>query len=136
MSNNTDGETEVKEIYGELLMPATERLNLEFGYRYSDYDTAAGNVDTWKTLSTGRRPTRSAFAAATSQATRAPNTEEMFAGPSLEHGRRFVSGDPCQVHDDGAVGQSSRPTRTAWRLRDRSAALHRPERQSERRRSA
>ena len=39
VSNNTAGSTEVSEIYGELLVPVTSKLNLELGYRYSDYDT-------------------------------------------------------------------------------------------------
>src|SRR5262245_2120018 len=49
VSNNTSGETKVSELYGELLLPATDRLDFELGYRYSDYDLAGG-VDTWKAL--------------------------------------------------------------------------------------
>jgi outer membrane receptor protein involved in Fe transport len=96
VSNNTSGETEVSEIYGELLVPATERLNLELGYRYSDYDRSGG-VDTWKTLvdwsATDSMRVRGGFQVAT----REPNTEELFAGPRLNTVGDFVYGDPCQV---------------------------------------
>ena len=37
-------------------------------------------------------------------ATRAPNTEELFAGPRLNTVTDFIYGDPCQVFDDGDVG--------------------------------
>jgi iron complex outermembrane recepter protein len=94
VSDNTYGEMEVKEIYGELLVPVTSRLNLEFGYRYSEFNTAAGNVDTWKTLfdyaATDSIRLRGGF----QQATRAPNTAEMFQGPiMLTVG--FAPSDPC-----------------------------------------
>ena len=49
VSNNTSGETEVSELYGELLLPVDRAADLELGYRYSDYDRAGG-VDTWKSL--------------------------------------------------------------------------------------
>src|SRR5690606_4085581 len=49
-SNPASGSTKVNEIYGELLVPVVERLSLEIGYRYSDYDTAAGSVGTYKAL--------------------------------------------------------------------------------------
>ena len=45
-ADNTKGETAVDEIYGELLVPllngktGAEHLNLELGYRYSDYESA------------------------------------------------------------------------------------------------
>ena len=96
VSNNTSGETEVSELYGELLVPATERLNLELGYRYSDYKRSGG-VDTYKTLvdwsATDSMRIRGGYQAAT----REPNTEELFRGPSLITVNDFIYGDPCQV---------------------------------------
>jgi outer membrane receptor protein involved in Fe transport len=96
VSNNTSGQTEVSEIYGELLLPATERLELELGYRYSDYDLSGG-VDTWKSLvnwsATDSVRIRGGFQVATRQA----NTEELFAGPRLNTVGDFIYGDPCQV---------------------------------------
>jgi hypothetical protein len=55
--NNTEGGTEVKEIYGELLVPVAERLELELGYRLSDYDFLEDQVDTTRPCSRGRPPT-------------------------------------------------------------------------------
>ena len=96
VSNNTSGETEVSELYGELLVPVTDRLDLELGYRYSDYDRAGG-VDTWKSLinwsATDAVRIRGGFQVATRQA----NTEELFAGPRLNTVGDFIYGDPCQV---------------------------------------
>src|SRR5690606_5968576 len=94
VSNDTAGKMDVKELYGELLVPVTGRLNLEFGYRYSEFNTAAGDVDTWKALfDYGASDTirlRGGFQAAT----RAPNTAEMFQGPTmLTVG--FGPSDPC-----------------------------------------
>jgi iron complex outermembrane recepter protein len=94
VSDNTYGEMDVKEVYGELLVPVAERLSLEFGYRYSEFNTAAGNVDTWKALfdyaATDSIRLRGGFQAAT----RAPNTAEMFQGPiMLTVG--FGPSDPC-----------------------------------------
>jgi outer membrane receptor protein involved in Fe transport len=93
-SNNTAGATEVNELYGELLLPATERLNVELGYRYSDYDTAAGSVDTWKTLVDWRASDSIRFRGGYQVATRAPNTAELFQGQSLLV-VGFAPSDPC-----------------------------------------
>jgi iron complex outermembrane recepter protein len=94
VSDNTYGEVDVKEVYGELLLPVTERLNLELGYRHSQYNTAAGDINTWKALfdyaATGSVRLRGGF----QRATRAPNTAELFQGPiMLTVG--FGPSDPC-----------------------------------------
>jgi outer membrane receptor protein involved in Fe transport len=96
VSNNTAGETEVKEVYGELLLPATERLNLELGYRYSDYKRSGG-VDTWKSLVDWSATDSMRIRGGYQVATREPNTEELFAGPRLNTVGDFIYGDPCQV---------------------------------------
>jgi outer membrane receptor protein involved in Fe transport len=96
VSNHTAGQTEVSEIYGELLLPATERLNLELGYRYSDYERSGG-VDTWKTLVDWSATDFMRIRGGYQVATREPNTEELFAGPRLNTVNDFVFGDPCQV---------------------------------------
>jgi iron complex outermembrane recepter protein len=96
VSNNTIGETEVSELYGELLIPATERLNLELGYRYSDYDRSGG-VDTWKSLLDWSATDSVRIRGGYQVATREPNTEELFAGPRLNTVADFLYGDPCQV---------------------------------------
>jgi iron complex outermembrane recepter protein len=96
VSNNTSGQTEVSELYGELLLPATERLNLELGYRYSDYKRSGG-VDTWKTLVDWSATDFMRVRGGYQVATREPNTEELFAGARLNTVGDFVFGDPCQV---------------------------------------
>ncbi|HZF28488.1 MAG TPA: TonB-dependent receptor [Gammaproteobacteria bacterium] len=93
-SNTTAGSTEVSELYGELLLPVTKKLDLELGYRYSDYDTKAGSTNTYKTLfdwsATGKMRLRGGF----QRAVRAPNTAELFQGPTLIV-VPFAPSDPC-----------------------------------------
>src|SRR5262249_5792966 len=96
VSNNTAGSTEVSEAYGELLVPVTKQLDLELGYRYSDYDTAGG-VNTYKTLFDWGATEKMRLRGGYQFATRAPNTEELFAGPRLNTVTDFIYGDPCQA---------------------------------------
>jgi len=103
VSNNTAGSTEVSEIYGELLVPVTQRLNLELGYRYSDYDTAGG-VTTYKTLFDWSATDKMRFRGGYQVANRAPNTEELFAGSRLNTVTDFIYGDPCQVSTTASWG--------------------------------
>jgi iron complex outermembrane receptor protein len=113
VSNNTRGETEVSEIYGELLLPATERLNLELGYRYSDYDRSGG-VDTWKTLVDWSANDFMRIRGGYQVATREPNTEELFAGPRLNTVGDFIFGDPCQASTTAPWGNvAANPNRLA-----------------------
>jgi outer membrane receptor protein involved in Fe transport len=94
VSDNTYGEMEVKELYGELLVPVTSRLDVELGYRYSDFNTAAGSVDTWKALFDYAVTDAVNFRGGFQQATRAPNTAEMFQGPIMLT-VPFAPSDPC-----------------------------------------
>jgi len=92
-SNTTAGSTEVSELYGELLLPVTKKLDLELGYRYSDYDTkAAAPIRTRRcsTVATGKMRLRGGF----QRAVRAPNTASSFQGPTLIV-CRFAPSDPC-----------------------------------------
>jgi len=106
-SNHTKGSTQVSELYGELLVPATKKLNFELGYRYSDYkDEAAGSTDTYKALfdwgATPKLRVRGGF----QQATRAPNVAELFQGPTLLV-VPFAPSDPCSYtfdHGDQPTG--------------------------------
>jgi iron complex outermembrane receptor protein len=112
VSNNTGGSTEVKEIYGELLMPVAPKLNLELGYRYSDYDGAIGGVDTYKTLFDWSTTEKIRLRGGYQFATRAPNTEELFAGARLNTVNDFVYGDPCQASTTAPWGNvASNPNR-------------------------
>ncbi len=93
-SNITQGSTEVSELYGELLVPVAKRLNLELGYRYSDYDTKAGSVGTYKTLFDWSATDKVRLRGGYQQATRAPNVAELFQGQTLAV-VPFAPSDPC-----------------------------------------
>jgi outer membrane receptor protein involved in Fe transport len=120
LSNNTSGSTDVSELYGELLLPATERLNIELGYRYSDYDTAGG-VNTYKTLFDWSTTNSIRVRGGYQFATRAPNTEELFAGPRLSTVNDFIYGDPCQSSTTAPWG--NRPALEGQPVRDQIQAL-------------
>jgi len=94
-SNSTAGSTRVKEIYAELLVPVIRNLELELGYRLSDFDTA-GTVDTYKGLFSWKAHDSVTFRGGYQFATRAPNTAELFTGPSLAV-VPFPSVDPCSA---------------------------------------
>jgi outer membrane receptor protein involved in Fe transport len=93
VANNASGTTEVKEVYGELLVPLTERLDLEFGYRLSEYDTS-GNADTWKALFTYAATDNVRLRGGFQFATRAPNVAELYSGPAVST-VSFPFSDPC-----------------------------------------
>lgn len=92
-SNNTAGTTDVAEIYGELLVPVVSRLNIELGYRHSDYNTAGGQ-DTYKALFDWAPVDAVRLRGGRQIANRAPNTAELFTGPSLAV-ESFPGADPC-----------------------------------------
>jgi iron complex outermembrane receptor protein len=94
-SNSTAGSTNVKEIYGELLVPVVQKLDLELGYRLSDFNTA-GTVDTYKGMFTWKALDSVTFRGGYQFATRAPNTAELFTGPSLAV-VSFPAVDPCSA---------------------------------------
>jgi iron complex outermembrane receptor protein len=94
-SNSTSGSTNVKEIYGELLVPVIKNVDLELGYRLSDFNTA-GTVDTYKGLFTWKALSSVTFRGGYQFATRAPNTAELFTGPTLAV-VSFPSVDPCSA---------------------------------------
>ena len=118
--NNTAGSTDVSELYGELLIPTTERLDIELGYRYSDYDTAGG-VNTYKTLFDFSATESVRLRGGYQFATRAPNTEELFAGPRLQTVADFIYGDPCQASTTATWGNPASRTRIAWPCRTSAA---------------
>ncbi|OJF67428.1 hypothetical protein BK026_00645 [Alteromonas sp. V450] len=94
------GSFKVNELFGEgrlaLIEDAdfAEVLELEFGYRHSNFDTV-GDVGAWK-LGLAWRPTSELLVRAMNQqATRAPNVGELFAPStgSLDN----AESDPCSV---------------------------------------
>jgi outer membrane receptor protein involved in Fe transport len=93
VSQNAAGEVEVSEAYGELLVPVLPRLDLEFGYRYSDYDTSGG-ADTWKALFSFDATDKIRLRGGVQFATRAPNIAELYSGPLVQT-VSFPPSDPC-----------------------------------------
>lgn len=94
-SAGTRGSTAVKELYGELLVPVIKNLDLELGYRLSDFNTA-GTHGTWKALFTYQPFDAITLRGGYQVATRAPNAAELFAGDRLEV-VGFPSVDPCSA---------------------------------------
>src|SRR5690606_24285631 len=102
-ADNSAGATDVFEVYGELLVPVTERFTLELGTRSSDYNTA-GRVGTHKALFDYQATDRLRFRGGRQLANRAPNTAELFLGKTLAL-VGFPGGDPCATNT-GAQNRS------------------------------
>ncbi|MEJ0036025.1 MAG: TonB-dependent receptor [Gammaproteobacteria bacterium] len=86
---NVEGSTTAKEVFGELLVPllknvpGVKSLELELGYRYSDYDTA-GKVPTWKALFSYAPVDFFHLRGGVQVANRAPNINELFLDSSSQ----------------------------------------------------
>jgi outer membrane receptor protein involved in Fe transport len=98
-SASTKGAINVKEVYGELLvpllkdLPMVKQLSLELGARYSDYSTAGGSL-TYKIMGDYEMLPWLRFRGGYQLAQRAPNIAELFQpGSPLVVGA--VAGDPC-----------------------------------------
>jgi len=92
-SANTAGYINAKEGYAELLIPVVKRLDLDLGYRYTNFNTAGGTntymgMFTWKPLDSV------SFRGGYQAATRAPNVAELFQGPT-QAVVAFPQEDPC-----------------------------------------
>jgi iron complex outermembrane recepter protein len=94
-SNYTSGDTGVKEAYTEFLIPILKRLELELGYRESDFNTA-GYKDTWKTMFTWKALDELSFRGGFQAATRAPNVAELYTG-ATQSVVPFPMEDPCSA---------------------------------------
>ena len=95
-SASTAGSTNVKELYTEFLVPIIKKLDLELGYRLSDFNTA-GTKGTWKALFTFKALDSVTFRGGFQYAVRAPNAAELFTGPTQQVVVPFPSVDPCSV---------------------------------------
>lgn len=99
----TGGRIAVREAYGELLVPLVgdtsiplvHDIDLELGYRYSDFSTAGGQ-DTYKALFTWGMTDSVVVRGGYQFATRAPNIAELFTAPTQEV-VPFPNQDPCSV---------------------------------------
>ncbi|RYG87382.1 TonB-dependent receptor, partial [bacterium] len=94
------GETRVREVYGELLvpvlkdLPGAQKLDLELGFRQSMYDTGAGDVSTYKILGVWSPLQWINIRGGYQKANRAPNIAELFLGETTIV--TFNGVDPCR----------------------------------------
>jgi outer membrane receptor protein involved in Fe transport len=109
-SNYTGGDISVKEAYTELLIPVMKRLELELGYRESDFNTA-GYKDTFKAMFTWKALDEVSFRGGYQKATRAPNVAELYTG-ATQVVVPFPEEDPCSASTLAAFGNvPSNPNR-------------------------
>jgi len=100
-ADNVEGRTSVDEVYGELFVPiisgmsGIEHLNLELGYRYSDY-SLQGGVDTYKALVDWGISEELRFRGGYQLATRAPNIAELYQAQAQSWSGNV--GDPCGLN--------------------------------------
>ncbi|HMB73593.1 MAG TPA: TonB-dependent receptor, partial [Gammaproteobacteria bacterium] len=110
-ASSTIGATSVDEVYGEMLVPllqgvpAIRHLNLELGYRYSDYEFQGG-VDTYKALIDWGITDTLRFRGGRQIATRAPNIAEMFQAETLSW-TFSGTGDPCGLNSNATYGANA-----------------------------
>lgn len=110
---NTTGRITAKEAYGELLvpiladLPGARTLNLELGYRYSDYDPS-GASHTWKINGEYAPVTWLHFRGGYQRSARSPNMGELFQATTTQVLFEFTGGDPCHPYSNQAY--SANPT--------------------------
>lgn len=114
-SGNSRGRIEAREVYGELLvpmlsdLPAIQRLELELGLRYSDYNTT-GSSWTYKILGNWEVNSWLRFRGGFNRAERAPNIAELYLAPE----QTFTvagGGDLCSINN--GLPYSANPSKNA-----------------------
>lgn len=115
---NVFGETRVEEVYGELLVPLlrdkpfAHSLELELGYRYSDYGSA-GKVPTYKGLFSWAPVRWLRMRGGYQLANRAPNINELYLDASSS-AVTLVPNDPCRSDTTATWGNNpANPDRAA-----------------------
>ncbi len=97
------GKITVNEVYGELLVPVlrglpfAHSLDLELGYRYSDYSGGTGSVPTYKMLATWAPVQWMNIRGGYQKANRAPNIAELYQGETTIV--TFATTDPCRTNN-------------------------------------
>jgi outer membrane receptor protein involved in Fe transport len=105
------GSQDVKEIYGELLipvlkdLPGIQSLSLNAGYRYSDYNTEGG-VTTWKLTADWTVTDWFRLRGGYQRANRAPNVAELFQ-PGTYIVVAWPEHDPCSNLTRSTWGNNS-----------------------------
>jgi outer membrane receptor protein involved in Fe transport len=134
-SGDIDAAVNVKEVYGELLLPllrdlpAVRSFELELGYRHSKYSTGQ-KVDTYKALGSWEPLPWLRARGGYNRAERAPNIAELYATPSGSAQFSSAPVDPCRNNPfNNSVffpnlpsNQNSTPPEIRQRLLDLCAA--------------
>lgn len=118
----SSGSNEVKEIYGELLIPVfrnaffAKELNLNLGYRHSDY-RVSGGVDTYKADADWSVTSWLRLRGGYARAVRAPSVGELFTAVNnglfnLGAPGSLGSGDPCDVRGAYRTGANAAAVRS------------------------
>jgi outer membrane receptor protein involved in Fe transport len=99
-TEKAEGETEVKEIYGEILVPVFGDFELEIGARYSDFETGAWgfSAKSYKTLFNWAATDSFRFRGGWQRANRTPNVAELYAGATSQVFGWGATGDACMVN--------------------------------------
>jgi outer membrane receptor protein involved in Fe transport len=95
-SGKTSGSYDVFEMFGELSVPLSERLDVNISARVSEYSTV-GTEFTWGTNAQFRITDTLTFRGSVGSATRAPNVQELFS-PDSASTSQIV--DPCDTQTD------------------------------------
>ncbi|HEX7081797.1 MAG TPA: TonB-dependent receptor [Gammaproteobacteria bacterium] len=104
-----DASTSVDDYYLEALVPviqdkpAFQRLELELGWRTSDYEHT-DKEDTWKSLLNWQVNDRLRFRGGFNRATRAPNLGELFLNSQEVFTAGGNFGDPCGIRSNSPFG--------------------------------
>jgi outer membrane receptor protein involved in Fe transport len=100
-AGSIDEAVDVKEVYGELLIPLLrdvkliDELELELGARHSEYSTGQ-EVGTYKILGSWSPTPWLRLRGGYNRAERAPNMSELFATPSASAQFSSIPVDPCR----------------------------------------
>lgn len=116
-TTETRGAITVKEVYGEILapvlkdLPFAKSLELNAGYRFSDYDINAGSDSTWKLTMNWSVNDFVKFRGGRQIANRAPNIAELYS-PAVFETVTWTDHDPCSNLTRATYGNvASNPNR-------------------------
>lgn len=109
------GETDVYELYGELLVPVLKdlpfikSLDLNLGYRFSDYSTVGG-VSTWKIDGNWEIVEGLRVRGGVQKAVRAPSIGELYSPQNQDY--PSISEDPCSFDSSYRSGADAASIRS------------------------
>lgn len=92
-----EGTTDVTEIYGEILVPLLDALELELGARYSEFETGGFSQDanTYKALFSWSPMETVRLRGGVQRANRTPNVAELYT-TGTRQAFTWLPGEPCQ----------------------------------------